>query len=131
DSGSRNLTLTVKQTQIDSGKPDSTGLRFETPAAFRMPVTVRVGTAGGGDVVQRIDLVAREQTVEIPQLPAAPTMVVFDDGNAIVKTLTFDQPTAWLATQLRRDPDLWNRRWVTEQLAKRTGDTAAVAALAW
>src|SRR5207247_10524126 len=38
--------------------------------------------------------------------------------------------TAWLATQLRRDPDLWNRQWVIEQLGKRTGDTAAAAALA-
>ena len=32
-------------------------------------------------------------------------MVVFDDGNAVLKTLTFEQPTAWLATQLERDPN--------------------------
>ena len=131
DTVARTLTLTVKQTQTDSGKPDSTGLTFETPTAFRMPVTVRVGTAGGGDVVRRAELVAREQTIEIPQLTGAPTMVVFDDGNTILKRLTFDQPTPWLATQLTRDPDLWNRQWVTAQLARRTGDTAASAALAW
>src|SRR5947209_7639559 len=58
-------------------------------------------------------------------------MVAYDDGNTILKDLTFDQPTAWLATAVRRDPDLWNRQWVIEQLAQRTADTAAAAALAW
>ncbi len=129
DSAARKLTLTVKQTQSDSAKPDSTGLRYETPTVFRMPLTVRVGT-DRGDVVQRADLTSREQTIEIAGLAGAPTMVVFDDGNAILKQLTFDQPTAWLATQLRRDPDLWNRQWAIEQLAQRTADTAAAAALA-
>jgi len=57
-------------------------------------------------------------------------MVVFDDGNTILKELTFDQPTPWLATQLKRDPDLWNREWAIEQLAQRPGDAAAMAALA-
>ena len=132
DTTARKLTLTVKQTQSDSGKADTTkgGIKFETPAAFHMPVTVRVGTARG-DVVRRAELDAREQTIEIPDLSGPPTMVVFDDGNTTVKELTFDQPTAWLATQLRRDPDLWNREWAIEQLAKRTADTAAGAALAW
>ena len=57
-------------------------------------------------------------------------MVVFDDGNGILKRLTFDQPTAWLATQLDRDPNLWNRQWVISQLSQRGGDSTAVAALA-
>ena len=135
DTAARKLTLTVKQTQPDSGKADSTGLRFETPKVFRMPVAIRLGTGGGGgggggDVVRRVELTAREQTIEIPELPGAPTMVVFDDGNTILKELTFDQPTSWLATQLKRDPDLWNRQWAIEQLAHRPGDAAAVAALA-
>src|SRR5205823_4348491 len=121
--------LAVQQTQADSGQADSAGLRYETPSVFRMPLAIRVGTASG-DVLRRAALDARDQTIEIPGLPGAPTMVVFDDGNAVLKELTFEQPTAWLATQLRRDPDLWNRQWVIEQLAKRTGDTAAAAALA-
>jgi len=135
DTATRTLTLTVKQTQIDSTKADSTGLRYTTPAVFRMPVTVRVATAAGdregSDVVKRVDLTAREQTIEVASLAGAPTMVVFDDGNTILKDLTFDQPTTWLATAVRRDPDLWNRQWVIEQLAQRTADTAAAAALAW
>src|SRR5947208_2227824 len=133
DTSARKLTLTVKQTQPDSGKADSTGLRFETPKMFRMPVAIRLGTGGGGgggDGVRRVELTAREQTIEIPDLAGAPTMVVFDDGNTILKELTFDQPTSWLATQLKRDPDLWNRQWAIEQLAHRPGDAAAVAALA-
>src|SRR6266581_3927949 len=130
DTVARKLTLTVKQTQSDSTKADSTGLRYTTPAVFRMPVTVRIGTTES-DVVKRVDLTAREQTVEVANLPGAPTMVAFDDGNTILKDLTFDQPTAWLATALRRDADLWNRQWAIEQLAQRTADTAAAAALAW
>ena len=133
DTAARKLTLTVKQTQPDSGKADSTGLRFETPKVFRMPVAIRVGTGGGGgggDVVRRVELTAREQTIEIPELPGAPTMVVFDDGNTILKELIFEQPTSWLATQLKRDPDLWNRQWAIEQLAHRPADAVAVAALA-
>ena len=130
DTAAHKLTLTVKQAQSDSTKADSTGLRYTTPAVFRMPVTVRIGTTES-DVVKRVDLTAREQTVEVANLPGAPTMVAFDDGNTILKDLTFDQPTAWLATALRRDADLWNRQWAIEQLAQRTADTAAAAALAW
>jgi aminopeptidase N len=111
DSAAHKLTVAVKQTQVDTAKADSTGLRYETPSVFRMPVAIRVATAGGGgDVVQRAELTAREQTIEIPGVAGAPTMVVFDDGNTILKELTFDQPTAWLATELERDPDLWDRQ---------------------
>lgn len=132
DSTTRKLTLAVKQTQSDSGKADTTkgAVKFQTPSMFRMPVTVRVGTSQG-DVVRHAALEAREQTIDIVGLSGPPTMVVFDDGNTILKELTFDQPTSWLATQLHRDPDLWNREWAIEQLAKRTTDTAAAAALAW
>jgi HEAT repeat protein len=94
-----------------------------------MPVTIRVGTAAG-DVVQHATLSTREQTIAIPGIATAPTMVVFDDGNTVLKTLSFDQPTAWLATQLARDPDVWNRFWVIGQLAHLPGDSTAGAALA-
>ncbi|HSD32685.1 MAG TPA: M1 family aminopeptidase [Gemmatimonadales bacterium] len=129
DSAGSRLTLQVKQTQVDTATADSTGLRFVTPTVFRMPLTIRVGTRSG-DVVQQVDLSQREQTVVVPGVKSAPTMVVFDDGNAVLKTLTFDQPTTWLANQLERDADLWNRHWVIERLAERRGDSAAAAALA-
>jgi aminopeptidase N len=129
DSTARGLTLTVKQTQNDSLKPDSTGLRYTIPTVFRGRVSVRVGTAAG-DVVRELELREREQTVLIDSLPGVPVMVVFDDGNRMLKTLQFEQPTAWLATQLARDPDLWNRTWVISQLAVRASEPEAAAALA-
>jgi aminopeptidase N len=129
DSGAARLTLHVLQTQPDSAKADSTGLRITTPAVFRMPLVIRVGTAAA-DVVEHTQLDQRDQSIVIAGVKSAPTMVVFDDGNAVLKTLTFEQPTAWLATQLERDPDLWDRQWVIERLAARHGDSAAVAALA-
>jgi HEAT repeat protein len=72
---------------------------------------------------------SREETVLI-DLAAPPTMVVFDEGNSILKTLAFDQPTTWLATQLKRDPDLWNRAWVIQQLVRRSNDSVAARAIA-
>jgi len=129
DSVRHAVILTTKQTQQDSLKPDSTGLRFTVPAVFRMPLAVRIGTASG-DVTRRIELRAREQTDTIPGVQGAPTMVVFDDGNAVLKSLHFEQPTAWLATQLARDEDLWDREWVIAQLEDRASDAAAGAALA-
>jgi len=128
DTSARSLTLRIAQTQTDSATADTTTLHFTTPQAFRMPVTIRIGTASG-DVVQRTTIDQREQTVVFTALPGPPTMVVFDDGNTILKKLTFDQPTAWLATQLVRDPDLWNRQWVIDRLSQRMNDSAAVAAL--
>jgi aminopeptidase N len=129
DEAAHRLTLAVRQTQSDTASADSTGLRFTTPAVFRMPLTVKVGT-GAGDVTTRVELTQREQTIVVDGVGSAPTMVIFDDGNTILKKLTFDQPTPQLATQLRRDPDLWNRTWVIQQLGSRTSDTAAAAALA-
>jgi len=143
DSTQHALTLTVRQTQ-DSVLPDTavrrpgmpasvrapeSRVRFTVPAAFRMPVEIRVGTASG-DVTQRVDLTARAQTVVVPNVPSAPTMVVFDDGDHVLKSLHFDEPTAWLAAELARDGNLWDRQWAIEQLGARTADSAAEAALA-
>jgi aminopeptidase N len=126
--GQHALVLDIKQTQADSLKADSTGLKYTVPPAFRMPATIRVGTANG-DVVQRVWLDGRAQKVSIP-VSSAPTMVIFDDGNAVLKRLDFDEPTAWLVTQLTRDQDLWNRAWIIEALGRRPADAAAGQALA-
>jgi aminopeptidase N len=130
DSAGQRLTLAVRQTQGDSLRAESAGSGgFVTPRVFRMPVAVRVGTAAG-DVLAHTQLSSREQTIVVDSVRSAPTMVVFDDGNAVLKQLTFDQPTLWLATELTRDPNLWDRAWATAELAKRTSDSAAAAALA-
>src|ERR1043166_9246660 len=41
DSSTSSVTLVVQQTQQDSSKADSTGLRYTTPQIFRMPVDIR------------------------------------------------------------------------------------------
>ena len=129
DSTDSALTLTVRQTQVDTTAPDTGGVRFTTPLVFRAPLTIRVGT-DSGDVVARTVIDRRQQTVRIEGIRTAPTMVAFDDENAVLKTLAFHQPTPWLANLLHRHPDLWTRSWAIGQLASRTGDTLAAAALA-
>ena len=130
DSTAHRETLVVVQTQVDSSKPDSaTGLRYTTPAVFRMPVTVRVGTAAG-DVTSHDWIDARQDTIVVSGVSSAPSYVIFDDGDRILKRLTFDQPTAMLAGQLTHDPDLWDRQWVLDQLGGRPTDTDAAAAVA-
>ncbi len=130
DRAARRVTVVATQTQRDSLTADSAGVRYRTPEVFRMPVTVRVGTADGGDVVARDWIDQRVDTVIVEGVASEPAMVVFDDGNGILKTLEFEQPTERLAAQLRRDPDLWDRSWVIDQLSGRTDDEAAAAALA-
>jgi aminopeptidase N len=129
DSAARALTLTVRQTQVDTATADTSGVRFATPLAFRAPLAIRVGTAGG-DVVRRVTIDRREQTIRLDDLPGPPTMVAFDDENAILKRLAFEQPTPWLAALLERHPQLWQRAWAVEQLGARSGDSLAGAALA-
>ena len=113
DSAPASLTLTVRQTQVDTARADSAGVRFVTPLVFQGPVTIRVGTSAG-DVRKRVRLDRREQVIRSRGCKSRPNMVVFDENNAMLKTLTFEQPTRWLANQLSRDPDLWNRNWVIE-----------------
>jgi aminopeptidase N len=129
DSAGRALSLMVRQTQTDTATADSTGLRFETPAVFRAPIAIRVGTASGDTVVRAV-IASREQTIRVEQLRAPPMMVVFDADNAVVKSLDFPQPTSWLAAQLERESNLWNRIWAIDQLRARRPDTSAAAALA-
>jgi aminopeptidase N len=129
DSAARTLRLAVAQTQRDTLPADSTGLRYRVPEAFRARVAIRVGTEAG-DVEREVELRQRAETVTIDGLTGPPTMVIFDAGNRVLKTLTFDQPTGWLATQLSRDADPWDRAWVISQLGGRPADPEAGAALA-
>ncbi|HJR17206.1 MAG TPA: HEAT repeat domain-containing protein, partial [Gemmatimonadales bacterium] len=128
DSAAGTLALTVRQTQVDTARIDSAGVRFVTPMVFQGSVTVRVGTAAG-DVRRRVRLDRREQVIQVEGLKSQPNMVVFDENNAMLKELTFEQPTRWLANQLARAADLWNRSWAIDQLSRRTSDSLAASAL--
>jgi aminopeptidase N len=129
DSVTGTLALSVQQTQGDTARADAAGVSFITPAVFQGPITVWVATTAG-HVRKRVRLDRRQQQIQIDGLKSRPTMVVFDENNTMLKTLTFEQPTGWLASQLSLDPDLWNRSWVIDQLARRTDDSLAGAALA-
>ena len=129
DSASASLSLQVEQTQRDTLPVDRSGTRFTVPEAFRLPLSIRVGTAGG-DVTEKVWLDQRQQEVRIAGVTDRPTMVILDEDNAVLKELTFDQPVDWLANQLRNDPNLWNRDWVIGQLARRRQSPEAGAALA-
>jgi aminopeptidase N len=96
---------------------------------FRLPVMIRVGTADG-DVVTHAVIDSATQTVVINDVRHPPTFVVFDDADAIVKTLHFAQPTAWLVAQLHREATPWQTWWIIEQLHGRAAtDPAAANAL--
>jgi aminopeptidase N len=128
DSAGGAVSLQVSQLQRDTLQADSAGLRYTVPV-FRARVAVRVRT-GAGEVVHEAELDRREQTVTVPGVTSAPTMIVFDDGNRLLKTLDFEQPTAWLAAQLASDTDLWSRAWALGRLAGRADDPEAGGALA-
>jgi len=129
DSASAVLSLQVEQTQRDTLPADRSGTRFVVPEVFRLPLSIRVGTAGG-DVTENVWLDQRQQEIRIQGVTGPPTMVILDEANAVLKELTFDQPVEWLANQLRNDPNLWNRDWVIGQLARRRQSPEAGTALA-
>ena len=109
DSAAHRLTLLVQQVQADSSPADSTGLRFTTPSAFRMPVTIVAGTTGGRRAQARLDRPPHAHR----HLRLAPRRRHHGDlrrrERACSRRSPSTQPTRWLAVQLERDPDLWNR----------------------
>jgi len=86
DSAAAALALTVRQTQVDTARADSSGVRFAVPQVFQGLITIRVATVAG-DVRRRVRLDQREQVIEIAGVKSEPTMIVFDETNAMLKTL--------------------------------------------
>ena len=129
DSAAHKVTVIAKQAQRDSLKADSTGLRYVIPEVFTMPISVCVGTRSG-EVDRRVWIRQREDTIVVDGVMSPPTYVVFDDGNRMLKGLTFEQPTAMLAAQLDNDSNLWDREWILTQLTARKTDAEAAAAVA-
>ena len=63
----------LEESKRDTLKADSTGLRFAVTEAFRMPVTVRIGTTAG-DVVSSTWIRNRDDTIVVNGVSSAPTM---------------------------------------------------------
>jgi len=78
DSTAADSHVVVQQTQQDSSKADSTGLRTPTPAAFRIARDGRVRDRSGRRVA-RAELSRRQDTIVVRDVKRAPHDVIFDD----------------------------------------------------
>jgi aminopeptidase N len=94
---------------------------------FRVPVTVAVTTAAG-KATTRIWLREQEQTVELPA-PSKPLLVRFDEGNVLVKEVSFRKDLDELLFQLRND-DVIGRMEAAAGLGRLKDDPRALAGLA-
>lgn len=89
DNGSRTLQLEVKQKQKIEGM---VGL-------FHVPIDVEVATAAGKRIFP-IDVKKADETFSFT-IDGAPLMVIFDQGQKILKHLEFQRDPAMLAYQLK------------------------------
>jgi aminopeptidase N len=94
--------------------------------AFRMPARIAL-TEGETTRLFRVMLEGRDQAVYLPA-SQKPSRVRFDDGNWILKELTFDKEEEEWLHQLAHDPDVTGRIEAVTGLA-RYPSTKAVAAL--
>ncbi|MBZ5634101.1 MAG: HEAT repeat domain-containing protein, partial [Acidobacteriia bacterium] len=115
--------VTVKQRQDTQAPP--AGEAFSAPV-FRLPVVIDFEVDGGRRDF-RVTLDAPMQTFHFP-LAGRPTMVRFDPGNWVLKTLEFDPGNDLLLRQLQQDDQVMGRIFAAQGLAKK-GDAQAVAAL--
>lgn len=116
DEAARRLTMHVAQVQ------DTTD---GTPI-FQMPVRVRL-VAPGVDRVEWVWISKREEAFTF-DLPAAPLMVRFDEGNVLLKEWTFPRSTDELLYRLDHD-DAVGRMWAAGQLTPAPDDARIEAAL--
>ncbi len=112
----REVLLTVKQTQ----KMDSlTGV-------FKMPVDIGITTASG-TTTHRIGIVSEDSTYALPA-DGKPLMVIFDEGNRLIKELHFQKSFDEWKYQALHAGDLVDRVLALRALAGRAkeGDVASV-----
>lgn len=89
---------------------------------FRLPMTVRVWTAGGMKDFA-IQFSASDQVVYLPS-SEPPTGVLIDPGHALLMRVTLDSPDSWLKTQIEQSPAAIDRITAIRALATRTSPVA-------
>lgn len=94
---------------------------------FRLPVSIKLVTAGRTDL-QKVWIDEREETFELP-LDEKPLLVRFDEGNVLIKEITFPKEREELLYQLRHD-DVIGRMEAAAGLQAVGPDAAVVAGLA-
>jgi len=116
DEQQKKVRLTVAQRQDTSqGVP-----------IFKMPVVIRIETPDNA-MSQRVWLSQAVDTFELA-CDRKPLMVRFDEGNHLLKELTFEKSTDELLYQLKRDDAIGRMRAVSE-LIGRTDDARVIDAL--
>jgi aminopeptidase N len=94
---------------------------------FRVPVSVKIVTAGGA-VTHRVWIRDKEETFELPA-ETKPLLVRFDATNELIKEVTFPKETAELLYQLRND-DVIGRMAAAGELAVAADQPAVLTELA-
>jgi aminopeptidase N len=117
DDGKHQIALTVKQTQRAEGRV----------GIFHIPVDVEITTASGSKV-HRIAVSKEAETFLLPS-DSAPSMVLFDKGGQILKSVEFHKEKKEWLYQLKNATELADRAEAVQALAKLKNDDEAVAAL--
>jgi aminopeptidase N len=117
DPARRVVTLTVAQVQdFTRGVP-----------VFRVPVSIAIVTTGG-KVARTVWIREKEETFEFPA-EAKPLLVRFDEGNALIKEVSFPKDLDELLYQLRQD-DVIGRMGAAAELLRFRDDQRTFDALA-
>ena len=117
DDVAHQVKLNVQQTQKVEGL---VGL-------FHVPIEIEIATASGNKSY-RIDVSEANETFALPA-DGAPRMVLFDKGDAILKTVKFDKdPVAWMY-QLKNAETVPDRADAAVALGEVKGNDEVIAAL--
>jgi aminopeptidase N len=117
DQGRKVVRLKVTQVQdVSRGIP-----------VFRVPVTVAIVTAAGKST-STVWIRGREETFEFPS-DTRPLLVRFDEGNVLLKEVSFPKGQDELIYQLRHD-DVIGRMSAASELVKGGGQATTLEALA-
>jgi aminopeptidase N len=106
------VLLHVRQTQQLS----------EWVPVFQTSVEIGIATPSGKQTY-KVWIRHQEEHFEFPS-PEKPLLVKFDEGNHLLKELTFPKTTEELTYQLRKD-DALGRMWAASQLSQHLSDSAA------
>ncbi len=121
DEASKNLKLTVKQTQ----KADDKRPWYASPEFFTTPVDIAITTASR-EKINRVMLDKREAEFTF-QLDSKPLIVNFDRGNYIIKQVKFNRGDDEVGYQLLNDADVTGRLRAASDLKSSRSETAAKA----
>ena len=117
DSAARQLHMQVKQTQ---DVRDHVGL-------FNVPVDVEIATASGSKTFP-ITVAKADETFSFPA-DSEPLMVLFDQGDKILKSVEFRKSPAEWIYQLQHADDVPDRAEAAQALGDIKGSDAVIAAL--